>query len=166
MFFLLKDSKVTAAVNHSECHMAFVSTETYLPWPIPLTRERRNEGPVTYTVERKATVQSRDSAVWQNRLWCAVLLWSGRTLALHITPEAGEWNGMHVFLPNLTLSAFKKSLSSESSEFCQTSKLELAREHTAWENGIFHLRLILFPPSISNNGNIQYRILHHEGLME
>lgn len=48
--------------------MALMSSETYLPWPIALTGERRNEGPVTYNVERKATVQSHDSVVWQNRL--------------------------------------------------------------------------------------------------
>lgn len=71
-------------------------------------RERRNEGPGHLTVEREAAVQSHHSAVWQNTLWCAVLLCSGRTLAPHTTPEAGGWNGMPVFLPNETLSAFKK----------------------------------------------------------
>lgn len=102
----------------------------------------------------------------QKRLSCAALLCAGRTLALHITPEGREWHGKHVFVPNLTLLPFKKSLASESPEFCQTSKFDLARVHTASENGIFHLKLILFPPSILNNGNIQHRILYLQGAME
>lgn len=62
---------------------------------------------VANTVKRKAMVQSHDSAVGQNPLWYVLLLCSGRSLALHITPEGRVWHGMHVFVPNLTLSAFQ-----------------------------------------------------------